>query len=332
MRRLFLVLLVLFLLPALGLAGTARHPVKKSTTKSVVKSAKKPGKKSGTRAPKAAAKPLASPGFVLECPKAANLGEAFVVRLRAAKAPASVRLTWLGRQANITGRDTPDGWEALVLLGSDVGSTSVGRHSLVVRLGGKGARSLRKVVRVRPVERLNLDEAMARPPAEVYPRILAEHRLIQRELLGTLSRVVPPGTDARRWSLPLARPVPGEATSGYGLRRILNGQPHAPHRGLDMEAETGQPVLAAAEGRVLFSGELYYAGDAVYVDHGQGLVSAYFHLSERRVQAGDEVARGVVLGLAGATGRSTGPHLHFGLWAWGRYVDPEPLFLYDAMP
>ena len=279
---------------------------------------------------------------VLDCPDSAGLGEPFVVRLRLASAPRSVSLTWLARRISLTGRpvtgspDRPGGWEAVALLGSDVGNTSLGRHALVLRVGGKNGRVVQKSIAVlpveRPVEHLELDPAMVAPPAEAYPRIRAERRLVQGLLRGLLERPAQAGADSRRWTLPLARPVPGGATSMYGLGRILNGQPHAPHRGLDMRAETGEPVLAAAEGTVLFSGPLYYTGNTVYLDHGQGLATAYFHLSERRVEAGERVARGQVLGLAGATGRSTGPHLHFDVWALGRLVDPEPLFLYDPLP
>jgi murein DD-endopeptidase MepM/ murein hydrolase activator NlpD len=312
MRRLFLVLLALCLLPGLALAGKAGPPA--------------------GAAAQAASKVVAKAAPVLDCPASVDLGEGFVLRLRSARPLAGVSLTWLGRTTRLSGRGTPGGWEAVALLGSDVGNTAVGRHDLVVRSAGKAARVLRRSIQVRPVkrpvERLTLDEAMVTPPEDAYPRILAERKAIQGLLLGTLSRAAA----ERYWSLPLARPVPGEVSSMYGIGRILNGQPHSPHRGLDMEAETGEPVLAAADGQVLFSGELYYAGNAVYLDHGQGLVTAYFHLSGRSVLAGGRVARGQVLGLAGDTGRSTRSHLHFGVWAFGRPVDPAPLFLYALVP
>ena len=334
MRRMFL-LLALCLLPSLALgakAETSTRTAAKAAVNSPVKSARQ-----------SASKTVAQAGPVMECPDSVGLGEAFVLRLRSPKPLKNVSLTWLARQASLTGRMVtggPGGWEAVVLLGSDVGNTALGRHELVVRVGGAGGPGnrglLRKAVSVlpvkRPVESLTLDEAMVNPPAEAYPRILAERKLMQKLLLGTLSRAARAGTDGRLWSLPLARPVPGAVSSSYGIGRILNGQPHAPHRGLDMEAETGQPVLAAADGLVLFSGELYYAGNAVYVDHGQGLITSYFHLSGRRVETGSRVARGQLVGLAGDTGRSTRSHLHFGVWALGRHVDPEPLFLYDPLP
>lgn len=153
---------------------------------------------------------------------------------------------------------------------------------------------------------------------------------------GLPGRTARPGADSRRWTLPLARPLPDGGAGGYGVGRSMHGQPRAPHRaanqGLDMQAETGEPVLAAAEGAVLFSGPPCHAANAVYRERRQGLATSLVQLSKRRVETGARAARGQVLGLAGAAGRSTGPHLHFGVWALGRLVDPEPLFLYDPLP
>ena len=354
-RRVLFLFLALCLLPGLALAAktNAKAPVKAAAKISAKTPAKIPAKaaKAGKAAKAARTAAQAVPELV--CPESAGLGEPFLLRVRAKQPLTNVRLTWLGRTAQLTGRlsgrlsdhlsgrTVPGGWEAVALLGSDVGNSATGRHELVLRWAsarGKGG-ELRRGVRLlpveRPVESLELDEAMVTPPREAHARILAERNQIQGLMLGTLKRTVPAGADGadgRRWALPLLRPVPGTVSSMYGIGRVLNGQRHAPHRGLDLEADIGQPVLAVADGTVLFAGELYYAGNAVYVDHGQGLVSASFHQSELRVRTGDTVSRGQILGLAGDTGRSTRPHLHFGIWAWGRYVDPEPLFLYDPLP
>lgn len=280
------------------------------------------------------------PGPQLTVPRTARLGEPFLIRLRSAGPLSGVRATWLSRQAALSVTPVPlresggsVAFEALALLGTDIGATSPGPHELSVRLLHRGRPlTLRVTIQIvpaqHPVEELSLDEAMVNPPPEAYPRINAERQLVQKLLSGTLSR---PASE-RLWTLPLARPVPGELSSEYGLGRVLNGQPRAPHRGMDLCADTGEPVRAAADGVVLLAADLYFAGQAVYLDHGQGLVTAYFHLSELRVQAGTRVARGQVLGLAGATGRSTRPHLHFGVWAFGRAVDPGPLFGYEELP
>lgn len=333
MRRFFLVLLVLCLLAT---ASAAAEPSAQAQNQ---KQRQKTNHKQDQKQP---------PKQWVETisPQSVGLGEPFLLRVRSRQPLTGLSATWLTRTARLSGRKIPGGqggWEAVVLLGSDVGNTALGRHELVLRHGSDGRQgrrgsivTQRAVIEVlpveRPVERLTLDEAMVTPPREVHARILAERKLTQKLLLGALSRPALVGTDGRLWTLPLLRPVPGEISSIYGIGRILNGQPHAPHRGLDMEAATGEPVLAAADGVVLFAGELYYAGNAVYLDHGQGLVTAYFHLSGIRTQTGLRVARGQLVGLAGDTGRSTRSHLHFGVWALGRPVDPEPLFLYDPLP
>ena len=107
---------------------------------------------------------------------------------------------------------------------------------------------------------------------------------------------------------------------------MLNGQERAPHGGLDVAVPTGTPVRAAAAGRVINTGGYFYAGNTVFVDHGQGFITVYLHLSRIDVREGDRVERGAMLGAVGATGLVTGPHLHWGVLLNGVYVDPE-LFL-----
>ncbi len=127
-------------------------------------------------------------------------------------------------------------------------------------------------------------------------------------------------------SLTLDTPSSGRLSSNFGLRRVLNGQERAPHAGLDVAVPTGTPVRAAAAGRVINTGGYFYAGNTVFVDHGQGFITIYLHLSRIDVKEGDVVERGATLGAVGATGLVTGPHLHWGVLLNGVYVDPG-LFL-----
>ncbi|HUO87412.1 MAG TPA: M23 family metallopeptidase [Thermoanaerobaculia bacterium] len=130
----------------------------------------------------------------------------------------------------------------------------------------------------------------------------------------------------RRFSLPLAPPLARLPSGGrFGARRIINGEPRNPHTGADYAAAAGTPVLAVAAGTVVLAEEHFFAGKSVFVDPGDGLVSMVFHLSGIAVAPGDEVAAGEILGLVGATGRATGPHLHFGLRWRGARVDPALL-------
>jgi len=130
----------------------------------------------------------------------------------------------------------------------------------------------------------------------------------------------------RRFALPLAPPLAElPAASRFGSRRVFNGQPRNPHSGADFAAKTGEPVRAVADGVVALAGNEFFAGNAVFLDHGDGLISMSFHLSEILVKEGDKVIRGQLLGKVGATGRVTGPHLHFGLRWHGARVDPLEL-------
>lgn len=131
---------------------------------------------------------------------------------------------------------------------------------------------------------------------------------------------------AARFRLPLAHPLAGAPGGGrFGARRIFNGEPRSPHTGADYAATAGTPVGATAAGRVVLAGDLFFSGNSIFLDHGDGLISMYFHLSEIVVEEGQEVARGQRIGAVGATGRATGPHLHFGVRWRGARIDPAQL-------
>lgn len=169
----------------------------------------------------------------------------------------------------------------------------------------------------KPEQRLSLPPQMVTPTKpQIVKRIAAERKVLDR----IFTRRTP-----IRFDPVFIRPVDGEVISAFGLRRVLNGVPKSPHNGLDLRAQLGTPVACMASGEVVLAGDLYYTGKTVVVDHGGGLFSLYAHLDTLAVASGKRIVAGEKLGTVGSTGRSTGPHLHFGTRIGTARVDPLAL-------
>jgi murein DD-endopeptidase MepM/ murein hydrolase activator NlpD len=130
-------------------------------------------------------------------------------------------------------------------------------------------------------------------------------------------------TDEQPETLHMPQPIPGVRSSSFGMRRIFNGESRNPHSGMDIAAPVGTPVRAPLAGTVIDTGDYFFNGNTVFVDHGRGMISMYCHLSAIDVKPGQHVAAGTTLGKVGMTGRVTGPHLHWGLSLNRAWVDPE---------
>jgi murein DD-endopeptidase MepM/ murein hydrolase activator NlpD len=198
-----------------------------------------------------------------------------------------------------------------------------GEHAIKVLLKARGAKPREEIFSVPVaaggfvVQHLTLAKELVDLQGEILKRYLAE----RKKITTIYNRVSP----LKLWEFPFMRPVAGEITGTFGLRRILNGQERAPHNGVDIGASQGVEVLACNKGVVALAQELCLEGNTIIIDHGQGLYSIYMHLAEMRVTEGETVARGACIGLVGATGRVTGPHLHWGTRLLGARVDPFAL-------
>lgn len=213
--------------------------------------------------------------------------------------------------------------ELSALVGIDV-EAKPATVKLVLQATTAGGEQRRREIPLKIHAKAFHKESFNVPPSfdQMSPENLAEIRREQAAFAGAFAN-----TAAERfWSLPFLRPVPQEASaSSFGSRRIINGVPRAPHSGTDLSAPAGTEVVATNHGKVALVGNYFFAGGSIIIDHGGGLYSMYFHLSEFKVEEGAMVRRGDVVALSGGTGRVTGPHLHWGVRLNNSRVDPLAL-------
>lgn len=210
-------------------------------------------------------------------------------------------------------------WTALVGISL---STLPGPANIAVQLDGGGQRLIDFVVapKLYPVQKLKVAPSKVDLSEADEARYAREHAHMAT-VLATFTEPLPHATMLR-----MAAPVGGRRSSSFGLRRVFNGQPRSPHSGMDIAAATGTPVLAPLPGRVIDTGDYFFGGNTVFMDHGGGLLTMVGHLSAIHVKMGDIVKTGDRLASVGATGRVTGPHLHWGVVLNRKMVDPA-LFL-----
>ena len=213
-----------------------------------------------------------------------------------------------------------DGADWVAVIGIPLSAPLAARHVVVRTATG------RREIEFDVGEKHYASQSLKVAPAKVdlSPQDLAR---VNRELV-QIDHALNRWSDEQPQSLRMEQPVPGVRSSSFGLRRIFNGQSRNPHSGMDIAAPIGTPVKVPIAGTVIDTGNFFFNGNTVFVDHGRGLISMYCHLSAIDVTPGQRVAAGSVLGKVGMTGRVTGPHLHWALSLNRAWVDPE-LFVAD---
>jgi murein DD-endopeptidase MepM/ murein hydrolase activator NlpD len=219
----------------------------------------------------------------------------------------------------------PRRWQALIGIDLDVAPGAYTVHVAAASSHGPLVSDLRIRVLAKkfPTRRLSVDEAFVNPPATALARIDAESK--------ETAAIYANSAASRLWTT-FERPVSQAANSAFGTRSVFNGQPRSAHSGADFLSPAGTPVKAAASGRVMLAKNLYYSGNTVIIDHGLGVFSLFAHLSRIDVAPGAVITAGQIVGLVGATGRVTGPHLHWTVRVAGARVDPLGVLAVLARP
>lgn len=210
----------------------------------------------------------------------------------------------------------------IALLGVDL-EEKAGPVEVSVQAQGKNGEKSEKRITLRireksfPREKITVPASFDRLDEAARRRIEREQELLNR--LWALSSL------RRLWEGRFLAPIPGGITSPFGLKRIVNGLPRAPHGGVDLKAALGTEIFAANHGEVVLREELFFSGKSIVLDHGGGLYTMYFHLDDFHVERNAQVRKGDLIGRSGKTGRVTGPHLHWGARLNGARVDPLEL-------
>ncbi|OQW91674.1 MAG: hypothetical protein BWK79_16350 [Beggiatoa sp. IS2] len=216
------------------------------------------------------------------------------------------------RERRVTVLPEPQGWIAIVGIPLEA---QLGQHTVIDQ--DTGDRYTFEVFN----KQYKTQHIRLKNTRQVNPN-LADTERIREEVAKIKAALASPWRPTAVSPLPLSKPVAGRFGGAFGSRRYFNGQARKPHNGLDIVASKNTPVIAAAEGVVVNAGSYFFNGNAVFIDHGQGIVTVYCHLQDIFVSIGEAVARGQTVGTVGQTGRATGPHLHWSVSMNNTMIDP----------
>ena len=255
-------------------------------------------------------------------------GTPVLFRVTTPKPVRSLSGNWLGHEIAFSFDASRKSWFALagVSLETKPGAYPIQLHgeTLVGQSAGPPdgqAISFEKKIRV---ERRRYPRVQLKVPVRYTAPGPEDQRQIEqeKETKADAFKTLSPG---REWKGSFAPPVSAEISDVFGVERVFNGSVQSTHQGLDFRVPSGTPVAAANSGRVILARPLFFEGNCVVIDHGQGLLTLYLHLSKFSVKEGDDISKGQPIGLSGGTGRATGPHLHLAVRWQGVYLNPQVL-------
>jgi murein DD-endopeptidase MepM/ murein hydrolase activator NlpD len=249
-------------------------------------------------------------------PSIIHQGDLSLIRIRveSGKIP---QVIWMEKEVYLVSNHQKTDWYGF--LGADL-TTKPGRYEVLVKIPDSSSeKKLEVEIREKDygVRRLTLPKNMVDLDPDTLQRVRKESGLMIS--LWEAQPSIP------RWNGPFLRPISGEVQGPFGQRSIINNQPRAPHSGIDLKAEKGTPIKAMNHGRVVLTGDHFFSGLSVVIDHGGGIQSMYFHLDRILVQKEEMVAKGHIIGIVVSTGRATGAHLHWGIRINGARIDPLQL-------
>jgi murein DD-endopeptidase MepM/ murein hydrolase activator NlpD len=212
------------------------------------------------------------------------------------------------------------GSELVAVVGIPLSVEPGTRHVTIDASTGSFRHNFTVVEKAYPEQHITIaDQQMVTPAARNLERIRREAASMRAQY----RRFEPLAEPVQQSPFPMLQPVQGIVSSEFGLRRFYNGEARRPHSGLDIAAAEGTPIVAPAAGRVTLTGDFYFNGNTIFLDHGSGLITMGCHMSKIEVVQGQQVKRGQIIGRVGATGRATGPHLHWSVYLNAERVDPR---------
>ena len=241
-------------------------------------------------------------------------GGTIIIKIRAGKGVETPEVIWMDNEISLI--PSEDGNLLQGFLSADL-QEKTGRYKVLVRTSPfikETAYDIEVATKDYGVRRLSLPEKMVDLDEETLKRVRKES--------DSMNRLWKAPSSSPAWQGSFVRPVPGETVGPFGRKSIINDQPRSPHTGVDMRGSKGTPIKAVNNGTVVLTGNHFFTGHTVVLDHGGSVMSMYFHCDRLLVNEGDEVAKGQVIASVGSTGRATGPHLHFGMRVNGSRVDP----------